>query len=77
MAEETTTQQQELIDEIMAKLQEASLNVDELEVIETMAGVRRIPVVRGRKLVTAPLTLLSEQLSGDEEINIDYVTEMI
>ena len=72
-----TTTDEELIAEVLARIRDQSVNVDELEVVDTLAGVSRVPVVRGRELVSAPVDVLAREFGSGEHIVVRYVTEGI
>lgn len=52
----TNDDKQELLNEIKSESQ----SVDELEVVESLDGIKGLPAIRGTEMVSAPLSLLSK-----------------
>ena len=55
MAEEMTTEQ--LVQEVLARVQESSSSIEDLESVTSLDGVKSLPAQRGDELVNVPLDI--------------------
>ena len=58
MAEEMTTEQ--LVQEVLARVQESSSSIEDLESVTSLDGVKSLPAQRGDELVNVPLDIFQK-----------------
>ena len=56
----TEQEKQELKQEILSQIRSESQSVNDLQEVQTLAGVKTLPAMRGEKLVSAPVSLLAQ-----------------